>query len=156
MNRSCIAFNKLESDKGTDDVIDVVKGLKINNDSTHSKEPCRRSMLAASRGTSSFRLKGISKSVLSLTQQVSSASSATSSFQSLSDFDDEDSFCQESSLFDSQDMFDLAEENSMHEDVSEEDEDFENDEATAIFVTEYGDTPIAQFHCRQIEILCRD
>ena len=162
MHRSIRAFNKMErvgdTEEEEDDdeveVVGIVSDLKINDDSTPCKDLCRRSMLAASRGSTSFRLKDITRGVMSLTQRSSTSSSTCSSFQSLSDSDDEDSFCEASSL---NDMFNLAEENPINDDdMPLGGKILEKDEAAAVIVTEYGGTPIAQFHCRQLEVLCSD
>ena len=97
MHRSIRAFNKMERVGDTEEeddeveVVGIVSDLKINDDSTPCKELCRRSMLAASRGSTSFRLKDITRGVMTLTQRSSTSSSTCSSFQSLSDSDDEDS-----------------------------------------------------------------
>ena len=160
MHRSIRAFNKMERVGDTEDedeeveVVGIVSDSKMNDDSIPCKDLCKRSMLAASRGSTSFRLKDITRGVMSLTQRSSTSSSTCSSFQSLSDSDDEDSFCEASSL---NDMFDLAEENLINDDdMQVGGEILENDAAAAVIVTEYGGTPIAQFHCRKLEVLCRD
>ena len=111
--------------------------------------------MAATKQSTSFNLKGLTKSVRSLAH--GSTLSSTCSFHSLSDSDDEDSVCNRSSLFDTKFVFDLdADNNANGDELGEDLKSVTKDEATAVFVTEHGYEPFAQFHCRQLEILCSD
>ena len=133
----------------TDVINDVT--TKTKTDSMLSKGFSRRSLLAATRQTTSFNLKGNLQGITKKVRRLSQGSSlgSTRSFHTLSD-DDDSSSSEGSSLFgDTKFVFDL-------EDDEEEEEEEEKDEATAVFVTEHGFEPFAQFHCRQLEILCSD